>query len=86
MFSGQKSRVVHDLWFVVGLVLLGAGGAAVTIPTAALILGKAAIIGAGQNHSLINTFFLYNTGWMTRRRSKSPKKKIGNKVGTRAKN
>jgi hypothetical protein len=72
---GQQSSVIHDLWFIVGLVLLGAGGAAVTIPTAALILGKAAIIGAGQDHSLLDTFFLYNTGWMTRRRSKNRKKK-----------
>jgi len=34
-----------------GLVLLGASGAVLTIPTAALILGKAAIIGAGQSQT-----------------------------------
>jgi hypothetical protein len=56
MVMGQHSSVIHDLWFVVGLVLLGAGGAAVTIPTAALILGKAAIIGAGQDRTLLETY------------------------------
>jgi hypothetical protein len=57
-----------------GLVLLGAGGAAVTIPTAALILGKAAIIGAGQDRTFLNTYIIILTvkkGLSARNLSKS---------------